>query len=280
MPGGELPRLAEYERPAPVATTAPAVPGNLMPSGGFAQMAAKLAAKSRPTPLPMPTIRRNLASLLIVIAVMLEGLSYLAVWPVVRDVQEYGKVAVPKNLDDPRLRVAVALGGGAILAFLAFCLASAVWWYTTVNRARTRYPRLNASPMAAVFWWLVPIARYWKPWQHLRHAGQCEDGTTRPGVDVWHVMVVLRELVVTIPMGLLVGLKLFTSVPMYVGMSMFVFVYDALLAAVAVIAMHRTDEATSGQLYEEPGTPAPRTPAPGTPAPGTPDSGTPAPAVA
>jgi hypothetical protein len=259
MPGGELPKLAEYERPAPPATSAPAVPGNLMPSGGFAQMAAKLASKARPAPMRMPTIRRNLASLLIVIAVLLEGLSFLATWPVVRDVHEHGKVAIPKDLDDPRLAVAVALGGAAVVAFIAFVLVSALWWFATVNRALTRYPRLNASPSAAVFWFLVPIARYWKPWQHLRAAGQCEDGTTRPGVDVWHVMVVLRELVVTIPMSLLVGLRMFTSVPMFVGMSLFVFVYDLLLAIVAVVAMHSTDLATSGHLYDDSATPAPAT---------------------
>lgn len=255
MPGGELPKLAAYERPAP--PVAPTVPGSFMPSGGFAQMAAQLAAKSRPTPLKMPTIRRNLASVLIVAAALLEGLAYFACWPVVRDVHAYGEVAIPNDLDDPRLAVPVALGASAALAFLGFVVVSALWWFATVNRALTRYPRLNASPAAAVFWWLVPIARYWKPWQHLRAAGQCEDGTTRPGVDVWHVMVVLRELVVSIPMSLLVGLRLFTSVPMYVGMSLFVFVYDLLLAIVAVVAMHATDQATCGHLYDDSATPAP-----------------------
>ena len=260
MPGGDLPRLAEVERPAPAAVppVSGPLPGTFVPTGGFAQFASQLAAARHPAPLKSPSIRRNLASVLMLAGVMLEALVFLSLWPIVRDVERLGLTA-PTSFDDQLLRLPATLLVAFACTIIAAGLALAVWWYTTVNRAVTRYPRLGVSPLAAVLWHIVPIFSLWHPWGHLRRAGRCEDGTTPRCVDAWHLMVIFRLLAVNLPMGWIVDLKSMSELSQFTILASIVVAYDVVLAFVALVAMHATDMATSGLEYADSVTPAPAT---------------------
>ncbi len=262
MPGGELPKLAEYERPAPAASRGAAVmPPTFVPSGGFASLARTSAPNLRADPLAPPLVRRLVASALIqlhtavivLIAVLSVDRYFLA------RALDRGELRLhDADVSDRLLRIGLGaysmVGGATALAIL-------VWTFATVRRAARRYPMGRHYPSIAVLTWFIPIAWMWLPWTRLRRASQCEGGGGAEGLQLWQLLWLVDNLLGLAWTGAYLRYK---SNDLF-GYALDLVIWGSMAAAhvalcfAALRAMHHVDAATCGLDLHDSATPAPAT---------------------
>lgn len=250
--GGQPPEMTAVQRPAPavVSGAVPVVAPTFVPVGGFASVVAQSYAQmTRPGPVPPPTARRVVASFTMVLTSMSVVLMMVLN---LRWFQLHRQFVAGHEVGH-EIDVIVELGDRVVVGLAAVALVSVVavlvWWHGTVSTALKRYPRARLGPVVSALTFFVPIGNLWIPWNHLRAAGELDEGAPPRGTIAWQIVwlfgIALRVGSVAVvkmhrndadpPLLLLLALGAASAV------------LTCCECVVGMVAMHHTDLATSGQ---------------------------------